>query len=137
MELDPGCVTHGRERTVKAKNRRTGFTFPHDFFLAEDGTVDQQAPAAKYERRIARVYEKCREKSCLGIFGVWDENPLNNALLLRRVLEGLTRVREATGAQRFDLLLLTAADAPGLKQDEMACFAAAGSRVFVVEIRPR
>jgi len=55
-------------------NRRTGYTFPHEFDCGKP--LDECYPAvrAKYDRRIARFYERIRASR--RVLLVWLENPV-------------------------------------------------------------
>ena len=57
-------------------NTKTGFKFPHDFDL--DQPLEKSWPGVheKYERRIARFYERIRNSR--RVLFVWLENPVNS-----------------------------------------------------------
>ena len=56
-------------------NTKTGFKFPHDFAIGQ--SLEQSWPDVykKYQRRIARFYERIR--SSKRVLLVWLENPVN------------------------------------------------------------
>ena len=55
-------------------NRRTGYTFPHEFDLGRPFAESYPGVRAKYDRRIARFYERIRASR--RVLFVWLENPL-------------------------------------------------------------
>jgi len=57
-------------------NRRTGYTFPHDFDIGKPFDEGFPAVREKYMRRIARFYERVR--SSRRVLLVWLENPMTD-----------------------------------------------------------
>jgi len=55
-------------------NRRTGYTFPHEFDFGRPFDECYPAVRAKYDRRIARFYERIRASR--RVLLVWLENPV-------------------------------------------------------------
>ena len=58
------------------KNTKTGYKFAHDFEIGVSFDVGYPAVRAKYNRRIARFYERTRASK--RVLFVWLENPVEN-----------------------------------------------------------